>query len=113
MELLLDPSNPKGAARVNERNKTVCMNMNVPWSACKSPPVVSLQRGWSALMWTAQSYAGRLGNKQRFMTKEAKENRRKVAKILLEKGAKVNLEADVINGAWWHVHIAIASYILV
>ena len=99
MELLLDPSNPKGAARVNERNKTVCMNMNVPWSACKSVPVVSLQRGWSALMWAAQSYAGRLGNKQRFMTKEAKENRRKVAKILLEKGAKVNLETDVMNKA--------------
>ena len=67
------------------------------WSACKSVPVVSLQRGWSALMWTAQSYAGRLGNKQRFTTEEAKENRRKVAKILLEQGAKVNLETNVIK----------------
>ena len=99
MELLLDPSNPKGAARVNERNKTVCMNMRLGLHVRVSLLHVSLQRGWSALMWTAQSYAGRLGNKQRFMTKEAKENRRKVAKILLEKGAKVNLETDVMNKA--------------
>lgn len=54
-------------------------------------------------MWTAQTYAGRLGDKKRLTTEQAKENRRKVAKILLEKGAEVNLETDVIIMQYIHI----------
>ena len=46
-------------------------------------------------MWASQTYAGIFGTKKRHTTDAAKENRRKVAEILLEAGADVNLPADV------------------
>ena len=46
-------------------------------------------------MWASQTYAGTLGTKRKFLTEEAMANRREVVKILLEKGADVNIEANV------------------
>ena len=54
-----------------------------------------MQRGWSALMWASQTYAGTFRTKGDFLTEKAMANRREVAKVLLEAGADVNSEADV------------------
>ena len=53
-----------------------------------------MQRGWSALMWACQTYAG---TKQWFLSETAMANRREVVKILLKAGADVNVEAIVSN----------------
>ena len=46
-------------------------------------------------MWASQTYAGTFRTKRDFLTEEAMENRREVAKVLLEAGADVNSEANV------------------
>ena len=46
-------------------------------------------------MWASQTYAGTLGTKRKFLTEKAMADRREVVKVLLEKGADVNIEANV------------------
>jgi hypothetical protein len=57
--------------------------------------VIFTQRGWSALMWACQTFAGTFGTKKRFLAEEAMSNRRKVVEVLLEAGADVNIKANV------------------
>jgi hypothetical protein len=46
-------------------------------------------------MWACQTYAGTFGTKKHFLAEEAMRNRRRVAEILLQAGADVNIEANV------------------
>ncbi len=46
-------------------------------------------------MWASQTYSGTLGTKKRHTTEQAVENRKIVAKLLLEAGADVNLTTNV------------------
>ena len=46
-------------------------------------------------MWACQNYAGKARTKTKFLREEARKNRLRVAEILIQAGADVNVQTDV------------------